>query len=323
MERDRILIVDDSLAQAAQLRGILEGDYETVSAQTAERALMMIGSGEFSLVLLDVILPGMDGFMMLKKLQENPVTRHLPVILITSLGESDYEQVGLDLGAVDYIAKPFHPKVVKARVNTHIKLYRYRRQLEDQSMTDPLTGVPNRRRHDQHCLDWWREACRLGLRMSICIFDIDNFKAYNDRYGHQAGDRAIAEVAQKIAHHLRRSTDFFARYGGEEFVAVLLGDSAEKAYAHLCGIRQAVEAMQIPHETAEGPWLTVSVGGVTVLPAPGQPYERYFEIADTMLYDAKHLGRNRVVWMNEEMEQQREREQAAKEEYETDMDAEK
>lgn len=308
MERERILIVDDSLAQVAQLRAILEGDYETVSVQTAERALMMIGTGDFSLVLLDVILPGMDGFMLLKKLQENSATRRLPVILITSLGESDYEQVGLDLGAVDYIAKPFHPKIVKARVNTHIKLYRYRRQLEDQSLTDPLTGIANRRRHDQYSLSRWREASRLGLRMSICILDVDRFKAYNDRFGHLAGDRLIAEVAQKIARHLRRSTDFLARYGEEEFVAVLLGDDAAKARAHLCRIRQAVEGLQIPSESAENPWMTVSVGGVTVLPTPEQLYDRYFKIADTMLFDAKRLGCNQVVWMNEEMEQWCERE---------------
>ena len=145
---EKILIVDDSPTQAAQLKAILDSDYEITVAQTAEEGLAYASSGGYSMVLLDVVMPGMDGFTLLKKLQNEIITQSVPVILITSLSDIEHEQHGLMLGAVDYISKPFHPLLVKARVNTHIKLYRYRKQAEHQSMTDQLTGVANRRQHD-------------------------------------------------------------------------------------------------------------------------------------------------------------------------------
>ena len=146
---EKVLIVDDSPVQAAQLKSILDQEYDVSIVQTAEDGLRCASAGDFSLILLDVVMPGMNGFTLLKKLQEEVITRHLPVILITSLSDIENEQRGLMLGAVDYIAKPFHPLIVKARVNTHIKLYQYRKQVEYQSMTDQLTGVANRRRHDR------------------------------------------------------------------------------------------------------------------------------------------------------------------------------
>ena len=211
---EKVLIVDDSLLQATQLKKILESDYDITLAHTADDGLSLAGSGDYSLILLDVIMPGMDGFTLLKKLQEEVITQSVPVILITSLSDIENEQRGLTLGAVDYITKPFHPLIVKARVNTHIKLYKYRKQVEYQSMTDQLTGIANRRRHDLYSIMKWKEASRLQIPVSICMFDIDHFKAYNDTFGHPAGDKVIAAVAQTIKVHLQRSTDFTARYGG-------------------------------------------------------------------------------------------------------------
>lgn len=144
---EKILIVDDSIVQAAQLKSILDDEYEIIIAHTAEDGLRLAGSESLSLILLDVVMPDMDGFTLLKKLQEQIITQNIPVILVTSLSDVADEQRGLVLGAVDYITKPFHALIVKARVNTHVKLYRYRRQVEWQSMTDQLTGVANRRRY--------------------------------------------------------------------------------------------------------------------------------------------------------------------------------
>lgn len=304
---EKILIVDDSMVQAAQLKSILASDCEVSIAQRAEEGLEQAGAGGYSLILLDVIMPGMDGFMLLKKLQEQDATRHIPVILITSLANIEHEQHGLTLGAVDYIVKPFHPLIVKARVNTHIKLYQYRKQVEDQSMTDQLTGVANRRRHDRYSVVKWQEASRLHVALSICMFDIDKFKVYNDSFGHPAGDKVIAAVAKTASAYLRRSTDFFARYGGEEFVAVLMGDEAEKAFEHLKTIRQAIEDLHIPHNPSVNPWVTVSIGGITVVPKREQSYDTFLKIADTMLYDAKRFGRNQVVWADEALNQWREK----------------
>ncbi|MCI8910179.1 MAG: diguanylate cyclase [Oscillibacter sp.] len=293
---EKVLIVDDSILQATQLKSILDEEYDVTMVHTAQDGLRLAASGEFALVLLDVVMPDMDGFMLLKKLQEEIITQHIPVILITSLNDIEHEQKGLTLGAVDYIVKPFHPLIVQARVNTHVKLYQYRKQVEDQSMTDQLTGVSNRRRHDHYSTVKWQEAARLQVPFSICMFDIDKFKVYNDTFGHPAGDRVIAAVAQTASEHLRRSTDFFARYGGEEFVAFLIGDDAEKAFSHLKKIRQAVEDLHIPHSPSVSPWVTVSIGGVTVMPRVESSYDTYLKIADTMLYDAKRFGRNQVVW---------------------------
>ena len=304
---EKVLIVDDSLVQAAPLKSILEDDYDVTTVHTAAEGLSAASSDEFSLILLDVVMPDMDGFMLLKKLQDELITRHIPVILITSLADIENEQRGLTLGAVDYIVKPFHPLIVKARVNTHIKLYQYRKQVEYQSMTDQLTGVANRRKHDRISVVKWQEAVRLKVPFSICMFDIDKFKVYNDTFGHPAGDKVISSVAKTAASFLRRNTDFFARYGGEEFVAFSMGDNAETAFGHLKKIRQAVEDLHIPHNPSTSQWVTISIGGVTVIPQMDSSYDAYLKIADTMLYDAKRFGRNRVVWANESLKQLREK----------------
>ncbi len=300
---EKILIVDDSVVQAAHLKIILADMYDITIAQTAEDGLRLASNGDFSLILLDVVMPGMDGFTLLKKLQEEIITRSIPVILITSLSDVVNEQRGLILGAVDYITKPFNPLIIKARVNTHIKLYQYRRQIELQSMTDQLTGIANRRRYEQHSLTKWGEAIRLHVPFSICIFDIDRFKVYNDTFGHPAGDKVIASVAKTAASHLQRSTDFLARYGREEFVAVILGGCAKEVFGHWKKLRQAVEDLHIPHDPSVSQWVTISVGGVTIVPEEKNSYEFYLKIADTMLYDAKKHGRNRIVWADEQMKQ--------------------
>ena len=300
---EKILIVDDSFLQATQLEAILNDEYEVAIAQTAEDGLNRAINEDFSLILLDVVMPVMDGFTLLKKIQEERATQSVPVILITSLSGVSDEQRGLILGAVDYITKPFDALIVKARVNTHIKLYRYRRQVEQLSMTDQLTGIANRRKYEQYSATKWGEAIRLRVPLSICMFDIDHFKRYNDTFGHPAGDKVISAIAQTAASYLQRDTDFLARYGGEEFVAVSLGDPSDRIFGHLKKVRQAVEDLHIPHAPPAAQWVTVSIGGVTVVPEIGDAYDFYLKIADTMLYDAKKSGRNMVVWADEKMKQ--------------------
>lgn len=276
---DKILIVDDSRLYAAQLKSILEDAYDITVAYTAEDGLMYAGTGVYSLILLDVVMPGMDGFMLLKKLQEEVITQSVPVILITSLSDIEDEQYGFTLGAVDYITKPFHPLIVKARVTTHIKLYNYRRQVEYQSRTDQLTGVANRRQHDHYSIIKWKEASRLQVPFSVCMFDIDHFKAYNDTFGHPAGDKVIIAVAKTVSSYLKRNTDFFARYGGEEFVAFILGGSLEKNFNHMKRIRRAVEDLHIPHSPSVAEWVTICAGGVTVIPEEEDTYDSCLKIA--------------------------------------------
>lgn len=170
-------------------------------------------------------------------------------------------------------------------------------------MTDQLTGIANRRRYERYSAVKWCEAGRMKVPISICMFDIDHFKIYNDTFGHPAGDKVISAVAKTLASYMKRSTDFVARYGGEEFVALMVGEPSEKVFEHLKSVRQAIEDLRIPHDPKTSEWVTVSVGGVTIVPPPDGSYASYLKVADTMLYDAKRAGRNRVVWANEQLKQ--------------------
>ena len=299
---DKILIIDDSAVQANFLKTILDSEYDVTVSNTAADGLEQARTGEFSLILLDVIMPDMDGFAMLKRLQEEGVVQlRSPVILITSLNDIEDEERGLTLGAVDYITKPFHPVIVRARVHTHIKLYQYRTQIERQATVDQLTGVFNRRRYDAVSVKRWQDSIRMGIPFSICMFDIDKFKVYNDTFGHPAGDQVIAAVAKTASSYLHRNTDFLARYGGAEFVGIVLGGASEKTFAHLKKIRRAIEDLRVPHDPAVSQWVTVSIGGVTVVPPADGSYGFYLKVADAMLYDAKKRGRNQVVWADERL----------------------
>lgn len=305
---DKILVIDDSAVQAEFLRSILRDDYDVSICHTAKEGLLAAKDGSFSLILLDVIMPDMDGFTALRELKATELTKHIPVILLTSLADEQYEERGLLLGAVDYVAKPFSPVIIKARVNTHIHLYHYQTEFKQQALVDDLTGISNRRCYEGASIAKWREAVRFGLPFSVCMFDIDKFKLYNDTFGHPAGDQVIAAVAKTAGAYFQRSTDLFARYGGEEFVALFLGSDGRTAFEFLQTVREAVENLHIQHNSPVGPWVTISVGGVTVVPTTRDRPEDFLKRADAMLYDAKRLGRNMVVWCDENVRQLRERE---------------
>ena len=300
---DKILVIDDSAVQAEYLRSILKEEYDVTVCNTAREGLAAAKEGCFGLILLDIVMPDMDGFILLRELKETDLTKHIPVIMLTSLSDVQYEERGLLMGAVDYVAKPFSPVIIRARVNTHIQLYHYQMQFKQQAMVDELTGVANRRRYEGESLSKWREAIRFGMPLSICMFDIDKFKLYNDTFGHPAGDQVISAVAKTASSYFQRSMDLFARYGGEEFIAVFVGSDGHNAFEFLKTIRQAVEDLHIPHCSPVSQWVTVSVGGVSLIPKVGDSYDTYLKLADTMLYDAKRLGRNRVVWSYEGKEQ--------------------
>ena len=221
MKKNKILIIDDSNLQTEALKAILEDEYDISISQTAQDGLDNAKNGDFSLILLDVIMPDLDGFNVLKQLQGTLLTKYIPIIMITSLSDAHHEEKGLTLGAVDYIAKPFNPLIVKARVRTHVKLFQYQLNFRQQALVDELTGIANRRSYNRNSRMKWREAVRLGIPFSICMIDVDNFKLYNDTYGHAAGDKVLASVAQTISSHLHRATDYVACYGGEDRKSVV------------------------------------------------------------------------------------------------------
>lgn len=294
---EKLLVIDDNNLQLEILKDILETSYIikvcTNGLDGLEKAKLL----QPSLILLDVIMPGMDGFDVLIQLKKHNTTKDIPVILITSLSDVGNEEKGLILGAVDYITKPFNPSIVKARVNTHTQLYAYRRTIEKMAKQDALTGIPNRRYYDEISKIEWIQAIKSQKPISIALFDIDYFKKYNDTYGHIKGDIVLKQVADTISLIFANSRNFSARYGGEEFVCIMSDTNKEQGYSICQSLCQKIQELHIPHETSiTNKFLTVSIGGITVIPQKEDSYSIYFEIVDNMLYKAKNSGRNQVIW---------------------------
>ena len=293
----KILIIDENPEEVSLLKEILKEEYKINEADTPDAGVKEAKSGEYSLILLEESIAERNDFELLKELQEKAIPRDFPVLLITDSEGMQREERALMLGVVDYVMRPFRPMFVRSRIHTHTELYQYRRSEERESaMTDKLTGVASRRRYELHNIVKWREAVRLQVPISICRFGIDELRVYNDTYGYPAGDQAIAKVAKLIEPGLKRSTDFFARYEGDEFIAIILGGKAEEVSGHLKRVCQAVENLHIPNKTSVSDWLTISIGGVTVVPKPGDKYDSYTRTAEMMLRSAKQSGKNQVVW---------------------------
>src|SRR5579859_4005198 len=200
------------------------------------------------LILLDVVMPGLDGFEVCRRLRAEERTQRIPIVFITGLNALEDERRGLELGAIDFISKPVQAAIVRLRVRNHLELKRYRDFLEDLSLVDGLTGIGNRRRFDEFLLREWRRSRRGRAPLALVLLDVDNFKAFNDHYGHAAGDDCLREVAATIAMLVRRPGDLCARYGGEEFAAILPHTDLTGARTLAERIREAVLALEIPHE---------------------------------------------------------------------------
>ena len=294
---EKILIVDDSAFSLRILEDILKGEYEVVTSKEGHDALKLAKGISPAIILLDIVMPVMDGFEVLEKLKKIPETHSIPVIFITSLNDPENEEKGLILGAADYIYKPFSARVVKARVKNHMDLFLMRRTIEDLVLFDPLTKIHNRRSLELRSDVEWARAMREQTLLSVAIMDIDNFKNYNDYYGHLEGDKAIQSVANKISGSLHRKTDLAARYGGEEFFVMLPNTPSADGEKVLQAVRTGVEDLAIPHEySSVAPVITISVGGASTIPKIDSNFRDLIDAADKMLYKAKREGKNRVVW---------------------------
>ncbi|ENO85295.1 GGDEF domain-containing response regulator [Thauera linaloolentis] len=291
-----VLVVDDEKHNRQLLTELLQHECRLVLAKNGEQALARASEQQPDLILLDVVMPDMSGHAVIRQLKEDDGTRDIPVIFITALDSFDDQETGLELGAVDYIAKPFHPPIVRARVRNHLRLVEQRRLLEQLAMLDNLTGIPNRRRFVETLAQEWRRCLRHALPLSLIVADIDHFKRINDTYGHAQGDDALRSVAQALKWAVHRPGDFVCRYGGEEFVLLLPGVDADGAFAFADCVRQHIATM--PLQTANGKplQLTLSLGGASHVPTVPDVSDALFLAADRALYDAKHAGRNRVVW---------------------------
>jgi diguanylate cyclase (GGDEF)-like protein len=294
--RALILIVDDEVSNIELLNAALEDDYEICFATSGEEAISMALALLPDLVLLDVLMPGIDGYEVCRRLKDDPLIADVPIIFATGLDDQKAEVRGLSLGAIDYVTKPISPAIVRARVRNHIELKRMRDQLAELAVTDALTGLSNRRRLEQSLQLETARLARTADWLSVIMLDIDFFKQFNDTYGHPAGDRCIAMVAAALNRAVRRAADLTARYGGEEFACVLPSMEHEAAMVVARGIRDQVHLLGIPHvRSSAAAYVTVSVGVATACCMPGMAPELWIKGADRQLYLAKAAGRDNVV----------------------------
>jgi two-component system, cell cycle response regulator len=308
----RILVVDDLPDNVEILRARLTSrGYAVITASNGEEALTSVRSEPPHLVLCDVMMPGIDGFEVSRRIKQDESLPYIPIILVTALGETDNIVQGLNTGADDYITKPYQFPELEARMRAMLRIKRLQdeldqknRELEDAnkrlkklSITDGLTGLYNHRHVHQLLHDEFERSSRTGEPVAVAMIDLDRFKRINDTYGHPTGDVVLYETA-KILGETAREIDMVGRYGGEEFIVILPNTGEEEAEHFAERVRQAVEAYVFRDEVNEIRMTTSA--GVAALPAPDvDSPETLLKRADEALYEAKESGRNRVVRASE------------------------
>lgn len=293
--RPTVLIIDDDRANRTLLAELLAGECRILLAREGASGLEILAREDVALVLLDVSMPGMNGYEVLIRMRADPRHTDTGVIFITGMSEEADEERGLLMGAADYVQKPIRPAVLRARVKTQLKLAAQRRALEALALQDGLTGIANRRFFDEALDRSLRQGERSGQVLGIAILDVDHFKQFNDRYGHGAGDEALRQVARILGHFARRPGDVVARYGGEEFVLLLPGTADFPAL--LERLRQRVMDHGIVHEgSPTAAVLTISGGAVVLNPERHISGPDLLDWADRLLYQAKETGRNRICF---------------------------
>ncbi|MCX8520728.1 MAG: diguanylate cyclase [Rhodoferax sp.] len=295
--KPKLLLVDDQPINIQLLYRCFAGDYQVFMATCGEQALDLCASNPPDLILLDVVMPEMDGYAVCERLKADHTLRHIPVIFVTAHSEPAEETHGLSLGAVDFISKPVNPDVVRARVKTHLTLKFQTDLLRRLVFLDGLTGVFNRRYFDQQLATEWARAGRSHAPLSLILVDVDFFKRFNDRYGHQAGDDALGRIASTLKNALRRPADLVARFGGEEFACILPETGYGDALALAQELERKVRALGLPHDSSSvDSVVTISLGLASRSgnSSSGADASQLIALADQLLYQAKHTGRGRV-----------------------------
>ena len=294
-DKNSILIVDDEKSNIMALSMILSPDYVIYAAKNGRDAIEIAQEYLPDVILLDILMPEMDGYDVISRLKGMEETESIPVIFVTGLTTAGSEVKGLDLGAADYIIKPFSPAIVKLRVRNQIKIVNQIRIINHLSTTDQLTGIPNRRSFNTQMNREWSRNMRENSQLSFLMIDVDKFKVFNDTFGHQAGDELLQLVAKTLAESLRRAADFAARWGGEEFAVLLPGTDTDGAVEIAERIRSNIENTKITLSYGKITSVTVSIGLSTLIPSQETSPDDIIFQADKALYDAKESGRNRVI----------------------------
>ncbi len=306
MAKAKILVVEDNVTQSGIICGCLQKNgYEIVRAESGMSAIRAAKSEKVDLILLDLVLPDIDGNEVCRWLKLNHDTRTIPIIMLTARGESTDKVAGLEAGADDYLQKPFDEQELNARIyarlrvklqqdelkQKNVQLESMLTQVETLAIMDSLTGLFNRRRFETILLNEFKKSQRYLHPLSCLMIDIDHFKEVNDRFGHQAGDTVLREVAERIQSSIRE-VDTLARWGGEEFVVLSPNTAKENAVRAAERVLKAVSGHSF---TGIGTHrVTVSIG-VAGIPDTGiDTAEKLVHAADLALYEAKRKGRARV-----------------------------
>lgn len=309
----KVMVVDDSKVAIKAIAGYLDDiGVEPLFAETGGAAIELYRIERPDIILLDIILPDIDGYEVAREVRKLQGKDDWTAIIFLSVMSKDEDLArGIEAGGDDYLMKPVGRVVVQAKVRAMYRLVQMQRALvkmTDQlneanqelhrlSMTDGLTGIANRRLFNETLVREWRRCLRLKKPISVVMLDVDFFKKYNDKYGHQAGDDCLKAAAKEVASAAPRAGDLAARYGGEEFV-LILGQTDEDGARWVANrIRQNVAGLKIAHEDSNHRYVTVSCGVSTVMPGDDMAVERLVKSADNALYLAKNQGRNTVAYL--------------------------
>ena len=317
-----VLLVDDQAMVGEAVRRALmnERHIDFHFCARAEEALRVAEKTQPTVILQDLVMPGVDGLTLVRQYRLNPATRDIPIIVLSSKEDAEIKRDAFAAGVNDYMVKLPDAIELIARIRYHSRSYNnmlqrdaaYRALRESQQQlqksnfelqrltnTDGLTGIANRRYFDDYLDAEWKRAKRMQQEISLLLIDVDNFKLYNDNYGHVAGDLVLKNVAQALESNAMRSSDLSARFGGEEFAVILPATDSAGSLASGEKVRAAVEALRIAHAySGVSDWLTVSIGSATMAPQESQTPSDLIMQADRRLYRAKQQGKNRVVWQD-------------------------
>lgn len=293
-KKPTILVVDDMTTTLLLLHDLLKDTYEVKIAKSGTKALEILESpNDIDLILLDIEMPDINGYDVCKRIKNNETIKNIPIIFITGRTSQEDEEYGLNLGAIDYITKPFNKAIVKLRIKNYLDLKIKNDMLEKLSMYDGLTNIRNRRFFDETFEKTFNEIKRDKKSLAVLMIDIDFFKPYNDNYGHGQGDETLRKVAKALEKTIKRASDFVARYGGEEFVILLKDINKDGVEAVANNLLNAVRELKITHEFSKiENYVTISIGASFYNSNSDVTKLELLLKADETLYNVKNSGRN-------------------------------
>ena len=293
-KKPTILVVDDMTTTLLLIHDLLKDTYEVKIAKSGTKALEILESpNDIDLILLDIEMPDINGYDVCKRIKNNETIKNIPIIFITGRTSQEDEEYGLNLGAIDYITKPFNKAIVKLRIKNYLNLKIKNDMLEKLSMYDGLTNIRNRRFFDETFEKTFNEIKRDKKSLAVLMIDIDFFKPYNDNYGHGQGDETLRKVAKALEKTIKRASDFVARYGGEEFVILLKDINKNGVEAVANNLLNAVRELKITHEFSKiENYVTISIGASFYNSSSDITKLELLLKADETLYNVKNSGRN-------------------------------